>query len=125
MSLALINQALLILAPRFDLSGTNSICSAAYWGFALTVESILFRQNRRKPSALTSGPCFAAVPSLRCRGGATRRRAIPGPTALARHPCRAHPTTTPPLSLPTRVWRCLPDRGTAKRKSKARAIFQG
>ena len=111
-------------ALRFDSSGTNSIRGVAESGFALTVESFCFGK-RTKPSALTSGPRFAAVPSLRCRGGATRRRAIPGPTALARHPCRAHPTTTPPLSLPTRVWRCLPDRGTAKRKSKARAIFQG
>src|SRR5690606_27493827 len=67
----------------------------------------------------TSGPCFAAVPSLRRRGRATRRRAILGQTALARHPCRAHPTTTPPLSLPTRVWRRLSDLRTVKREIKS------
>jgi len=73
--------------------------------------------------ALTSGPCFAGVPSLRCRGVGTRRRAIPGATALDRHPCRSPHPTTPALSLPTRIWRCLPERGTEKQKPKARAIF--
>jgi hypothetical protein len=58
-------------ASNIESQGTNIIFSAAQAGFALTAEAILFRQNKRKPSALTSGPCFAEVPSLRCRGGAT------------------------------------------------------
>ena len=50
----------------FELGGANSICGAAESGFALTVDPILFRQNRGKPFALTSGPTssgsFAPVP---------------------------------------------------------------
>ncbi len=74
-------------------------------GFALTVDPLCHGKGGNR-YALASGPCFAGVPSLRRCGGATRRRAFHGPTALARHPCRAHPTTTPALSLPTRVSRC-------------------
>jgi hypothetical protein len=87
MSSARIGHTLFFLALRFESGSTNSICGAAYRGFALTVESFCFGK-RTKPSALTSGPCFAAVPST----------PVPwGGYAPTRHPWRngARPASMP------------------------------
>jgi len=56
-------KATILLMVIVESQGNSNIFSAAKSGFALTVDPILFRQNGGKPFALTSGPCFAAVPS--------------------------------------------------------------
>jgi len=59
----------------------------------------LFRQSNQTICADVR-PRQAGVPSCRHRGRGPRRRAIHGPTALSRHPCRSTPSTTPAFGLP-------------------------
>jgi len=72
---------------------------AAKKGSALTAGSLCF-DKVTKPFALTSGPGKPGFPHADIVEGGPRRRAIHGPTALSRHPCRSTPSTTPAFGLP-------------------------
>ncbi len=91
--------------------------SAMLWAFGLGVSAPLRRvlrdfvsppraspfcqttQKEPKGLAPSSGSRFAGLPSLHRSFRGTRRRAIPGPTTLSRHPCRSTPETPIPLGL--------------------------
>ena len=115
---------------KVESSGRNNTFSVAQGGFALTVESILLRQNRRKPSALTSGPTssgsFAPVPW--CGYAPTRHPWRNGARPASMPVAPPHDTYAQPpdarLAVSAKLRHKKRKAKSEKRKSKAEATLQ-
>ncbi len=99
---AVVGAALAAKLLSFGLSGTPACRGGWDIGFALLGES-LFLEWPRKSNQKEGHPCIRVLlrktPLATALLRGSSRRAIPGPSLLARHPCLATPYATPTLGL--------------------------